>query len=381
MRILAVDTALGACSVAITHDGATLAHQWTAMARGHAEALAPMVDHAMRQSQLGFADLDRLAVTTGPGTFTGQRVGLAFMRGLRLALDRSLVGVTTLETIAAAASAETGLEAVAVVHEAKRGEVYAALFRQGEAIVPVQVETFERMMGRLEGAAAGLPELAVAGTKADAAAAWLKARGAAVRPTAMSQPDALWVARLAEKALAPIATARPLYLRAPDAKFAVASIRTRPAGLQDGDLLASLNGRCLPQAWDAAFFVSTLAEAGGIGAIAEVSGMPAGFALARVVADEAEILAIGVVADFRQNGLGRRLFRDAAAQAARLGAATLFLEVAEDNLAARTLYERHGLYAVGRRKRYYGEGGQDALLLRGPLPLEIPRLGVDLDLA
>ena len=92
MKTLAVDTALGACSVAITADGETLAHHWVAMPRGHAEALAPMVEQAMAEAGFAFADLDRLAVTTGPGTFTGQRVGLAFMRGLRIALGKPLIG-------------------------------------------------------------------------------------------------------------------------------------------------------------------------------------------------------------------------------------------------------------------------------------------------
>ena len=89
MRILAVDTALGACSCAIVEDSRVLAHRFVVMERGHAEALAPMVEEAMRESGIAFAALDRLAVTTGPGTFTGQRIGLAFMRGMRIALKKS----------------------------------------------------------------------------------------------------------------------------------------------------------------------------------------------------------------------------------------------------------------------------------------------------
>lgn len=136
MKILAVDTALGACSVAITADGKTLGHRWVAMPRGHAEALAPMVEEAMGEAGLGFADLDRLAVTTGPGTFTGQRVRLAFMRGLRIALGRPLVGLTTLETMAAAAATEAKTPWVAVLHEAKREEVYGALYQGREQSCP-----------------------------------------------------------------------------------------------------------------------------------------------------------------------------------------------------------------------------------------------------
>src|SRR3978361_1396056 len=99
MIVLGLDTALGACSVALLADGETLAHEHRTMQRGHAEALAPMFKPVMREAGLSFAALDRIAVTTGPGTFTGQRVGLAFARGLRLALGKPAIGVTTLDAI------------------------------------------------------------------------------------------------------------------------------------------------------------------------------------------------------------------------------------------------------------------------------------------
>src|ERR1700740_3337346 len=105
MKILAVDTCLGACSVALLDDEKALAHRFELMDRGHAEALAPMVQEAMKEAGIAYDLLDRLAVTVGPGTFTGQRVGLAFMRGMRVALACPLVGVTTLEAMAEAAKA------------------------------------------------------------------------------------------------------------------------------------------------------------------------------------------------------------------------------------------------------------------------------------
>jgi len=132
--ILAVDTALGACSVALLRGEEILAHIFEPMDRGHAERLAPMVDEAMTQANLDFPELDRLAVTTGPGTFTGQRVGLAFMRGLRLALKRPLNGITTLEAMAAAAMAQTGHAKAAAIHDARREEAYLLLI-EGESVV------------------------------------------------------------------------------------------------------------------------------------------------------------------------------------------------------------------------------------------------------
>ena len=127
MKILAVDTALNACSAALLDDARVLAHRLEPMERGHAERLAPMVEEVMSEARLDFATLDRLAVTAGPGTFTGQRVGLAFMRGLRAALHRPLIGVSTLAAMAAEAKAETGVPRAIALHDARRDEVYVEI--------------------------------------------------------------------------------------------------------------------------------------------------------------------------------------------------------------------------------------------------------------
>lgn len=100
MNILGFDTAGSACSVALLHDDVVVASRFEAMARGHAEALMPMVVEVLAEAATDFAKLDALAVTVGPGSFTGLRVGLATARGLSLAQDLPVVGATTLETVA-----------------------------------------------------------------------------------------------------------------------------------------------------------------------------------------------------------------------------------------------------------------------------------------
>jgi tRNA threonylcarbamoyladenosine biosynthesis protein TsaB len=218
MRILAVDTALGACSVAMLDGSQIRAHRIALMDRGHAEALAPMVEAAMGEAGIGFAQLDRLAVTTGPGTFTGQRVGLAFMRGLRVALKKPLAGITTLEAMAAAAMDETGLSVAAALHDARRGEVYAyAGSREGE-IVSLRVAPFGEAVQAIFSAMRETP-LAFAGTAAEAAARDYEKLGGSARLSTVRQPDALWVARLAGLRPEPAEIPRPLYLRAPDARL------------------------------------------------------------------------------------------------------------------------------------------------------------------
>src|ERR1700743_1857586 len=125
MKILAVDTALGACSAALLEDENVRAHRFVAMERGHAEALAPMVEEVMAEH--AFESLHRLAVTTGPGTFTGQRVGLAFMRGLKVALNLPLAGITTLAAMAEQAKAQCGTARAIALHDARRDEVYVEI--------------------------------------------------------------------------------------------------------------------------------------------------------------------------------------------------------------------------------------------------------------
>src|SRR4051812_21512997 len=103
MLILAIDTALDACSAGVldTEAGEMIAQESLAMKRGHAEALMPLIGRVIKASKLGFAKLDRIAVTTGPGSFTGLRVGLSAARGIPLAADKPVVGLTTLAAYAA----------------------------------------------------------------------------------------------------------------------------------------------------------------------------------------------------------------------------------------------------------------------------------------
>jgi len=191
--------------VALLENGEVLAHCFVPMERGHAEALGPMVAKIVDGCE--FSSLDRLAVTTGPGTFTGQRVGLAFMRGLRLALNVPLIGITSLAAMAEQARSEFGTAHAAALHHAKRGEVY---FEMDEG--PVLL-AFEDAVTTLRGARG---TIALAGTAAPQA---MEAMNEGFLLSAVRQPDASWVAKLAAQAPALDAPPKPIYLRAPDARL------------------------------------------------------------------------------------------------------------------------------------------------------------------
>jgi ribosomal-protein-alanine N-acetyltransferase len=137
----------------------------------------------------------------------------------------------------------------------------------------------------------------------------------------------------------------------------------RPAAPNDAAALAALHARCFGQPWPAAAIATLLRDPAGVAWLALAGSEPAGFALARIAADEAEILTIAVAPDHRRRGLATRLLAETIAAISARGAAKLFLEVSESAAPARALYAALGCRETGRRPRYY-EDGADALLLR-----------------
>ena len=206
MRILALDTCLTACSVAVCDGEVVRAHAFEVMARGHPERLAPMAQRVMAEAGMAFADLQRIGVTLGPGSFTGLRVGLAFAKGLASALAIPAVGVGTL----AALAADLEGPAMAVV-DARRSQVYAQAFRDGRPLGPPQIIPVEEALAQARSLAPATLIGSGAGLIAPAApqARLLAGEGA----------DARAVARLA--LVRDPASLTPIYLRAPDAKLPI----------------------------------------------------------------------------------------------------------------------------------------------------------------
>ncbi len=180
------------------------------MTTGQAEAIAPMVQRVMAEAGLAFADLKRIGVTTGPGTFTGQRIGLAFARGLALALKIPCVGVTTLEALAAAARSRHAGMAVLAAIDARRGELYAQLFDAGGAPAAAPA-----LLGHADAAALAAVPLILTGTGAPILAPLID--GALIDED--DQPSAVVVAALAAGREPGAHPPAPFYLRAPDAKL------------------------------------------------------------------------------------------------------------------------------------------------------------------
>jgi tRNA threonylcarbamoyladenosine biosynthesis protein TsaB len=219
MNILALDTSMGACSAAVLAvDGGVerLVLREAVMARGHAEALMPMVAEAMGESSVAFADLDVIAATTGPGSFTGVRIAIAAARGLALVTQTKLYGIDSLTVMARLARAQSASEGeFAIAVDARRGMLYLGVFdAEGRKLEGPLLLAPEGALARLP---ANLGMAAGSGAVLLAEAAARAGRKIEARLPEL-QPSAGALAQIAYASGESLANLRPLYLRPPDAR-------------------------------------------------------------------------------------------------------------------------------------------------------------------
>lgn len=220
MKILAVDTALGEGHAGLVVDGVSVVERCLSEPRRLAEYLVPAIEEVLSEGETSYSELDRVAVTVGPGTFTGLRIGLAAARAIGLASGCPVVGVTTLEVLAhgAAGLIEQGQVVVCAVN-ARRGQIYCQAF-----------EKTGTGFGPMDDARAALPESVLpefagrSGIIVGDGARRLAQAGecGALRPMdegATSRIDVGVLGQLAQGIAPSEAPPAPLYLREPDAKL------------------------------------------------------------------------------------------------------------------------------------------------------------------
>ena len=217
MLILAIDTALEACAAGVldTDAGQLIAQESQAMKRGHAEALMPLIGRVMKQSRLSFSALDRIAVTTGPGSFTGLRVGLSAARGIALAANKPAVGLTTLTAYAAPEVSEHGEHPVIAAIDARHDHVYYQVVGgDGTSLIAPQIAPISEAIAAWR---FGPPRL-VGNAATILSQRWPAHAAPPFKVDAQAAPDIAWVAWLGAAVSPESAPARPYYLRAPDAR-------------------------------------------------------------------------------------------------------------------------------------------------------------------
>jgi tRNA threonylcarbamoyladenosine biosynthesis protein TsaB len=219
MRILALDAALARCAAAIVVDREVLAARQTDATQGHAALLPVMAKDVLAEAAMAAASLDLVAVTVGPGSFTGIRAGLALAHGIAVAAGVPVVGVTVGEALAGSLPF-LGERHLWTAIDSRRGRVF---LERGDTVISASLDALPVPVGKV----------AVAGDAAPVVAARLAARDADVMLTDARLPIARHVAAVAERRilgeLRPLAT-QPLYVDPPEAKLPAGGLRPSPLG-------------------------------------------------------------------------------------------------------------------------------------------------------
>jgi tRNA threonylcarbamoyl adenosine modification protein YeaZ/ribosomal-protein-alanine acetyltransferase len=327
-------------------------------------------------------ELDAIAVVTGPGSFTGLRVGLAAVQGFALSLGKRVVGVSTPDALLESWQRENpgASGVVAACLDGARNDVFftawdvtgAAGCEEARTIVPLQVgspDVFAAAVRHLTPTVIG-----------DASRRYGRELTAAL-PDASIDTSAVNLAagavrvalrRLAD-ATAPHAL-RPIYVRRPDAELARDRVRAAAAAgfpielsATAGDVrhAAALQARSFAEAWGVEAIEWELAnlEAARLFVMRAPDGQVVGYCACWQVADELHINSVALDPAFRRRGLGRRLMEEVLRLSHATGSRAATLEVRESNTAARRLYERLGFKVEGVRRGYYDHPREDGLVL------------------
>ncbi len=307
MYLLALETAFGKFSISLLHDGKVVDNFSCDKENEQAELLIPSIEEVLERNKIKYSDLSQIAVGTGPGSFTGVRIGLAAAKGLALATGAKLVGISSLE---ASAYKQSGSK---VYLNAQRGQAYFQEFDKDlKAMNEPELITYS-------GKYSPLP---------DAEAIGLMAVKHQTRSTA------------------------PLYIRKPDAKFAL-----RTATEKDVAWLAAIQAAVFENKWSEKMIRDSLKIAECI--IADRLG----FMIYEITADECEVKTIAVLPDARRKSVASFMFGQFLGNCIVRQVKKIFLEVEANNVAALRFYEKFGFKEFSQRKNYYGEN-RDAVLMQ-----------------
>ena len=386
MVILALETATRRGSLALFTDGAITAEPGSDARRTHGERLPGEVTAFLGRHGRSLGDVDYFAIVSGPGSFTGLRVGMASVQGFALAAHKLVIAVPTLEAIAsgwiANAPGWSGLVVACV--DGQRGDVFVAAYdaRDGEpfdALPPVLAPRVARPEEAAHDLATLDPSrpLVIAGDTAARYAAVWAAQLTRAELVDLPEPTAASAVRLAARrigsAVLPHAL-RPIYLRRPDAEIARARAQAaQPPALtietadsaDDLSAVEALQRRSFTNAWGAESIRWELenTDVARLYLARDASGTLVAYCACWMIFDELHINSLAVEVDRRRQGVAKTLLRRVMRDAAASGARAATLEVRQSNDAARGLYEGLGFKVEAVRRDYYQQPREDALVL------------------
>ncbi len=408
MSVLAIETTGEAATAALLDDSGKLFLETGAGRMDHLHGLIPMVKLLTEQSGTGLADVEMIAVSMGPGSFTGIRIGVAAARTLAQVLGVPVAPVMTLDSFVynefQTDTEFSGQTLIVPMIDARRNQVYASAYLEGGMDQQVtagayDVKEFLELVSRR--AADGISRIIFCGDGAEAYADAVAAAdlGGAVKVFAEGEASVQNAAAvlkagliLREKGgLCGYNEAAPVYFRKAEAEQKRESgklglkkrmkkesgpvlelpptdgeIVYRMIGMDQIDALTALDSLCFTRPWNRAAFESDLqgsrksAYAGAFNSRGELIG----FAGLVYLFDEGDINRVAVHPLYRAKGIGGRCLDMAMSAGSENGVRKVLLEVREANRSAISLYKDHGFRVISKRKGYYAETGENALIMQ-----------------
>ena len=390
MKILGFDSSGMTASVAYVADGVLVAEYTVNHKKTHSETLLPMLDQIVRDSELSLEDIDAIAIAAGPGSFTGLRIGAATVKGLGLALEKPVIPVPTCEALAYNLWGVSGL--VVPIMDARRGQVYTGIYRVNNGLNILLDQTacaMEELLEKLE--SLGEPVIFLG----DGVPVFREMISEICRvPFSFAPPQcalqhAASVAAMGEiyanaGRQVPADDFAPIYLRKSQAEREhEAAAKERLA--EDISTVAEMENEMFSDAWSPEsisdslnypynhiLLISTEGEIRALSKGADVADSfvvgeeqpkTAGYMIYADPSGEAELHRIAILPEFRRQGLAGKLMERLISETCGEDG-VIFLEVRAGNVPAVGLYDSFGFREIDRRKNYYRNPDEDALVMR-----------------
>lgn len=388
MRVLAIDSSGLTASVAVVEDTYTIAEYTVDYKKTHSQTLLPMIDEVAKMTELDLQSVDAIAVSGGPGSFTGLRIGSATAKGLGLALDKPLIHVPTVDGLAYQVFGCEDI--ICPIMDARRNQVYTGMYtfsrtagkKEGtKEVEPVfqvlrmqMAIAVEELIQRLNNynrpvvfLGDGVPvyrEMLAAGLKVPysfAPAYMNRQRAAAVGALGIRYYKAGKYETAMEH--------QPEYLRVSQAereraqREKTAKVVIREMKAEDAAAVAEIGYQSFPDPWSPKSILETISNPQTICLLAEKSGKPIGYLFAYIAMDEAEIARIAVISEQRKRGAGTSLLEALEAACRKKEIRRILLDVRSGNKAARAFYTKHDFKEDGVRRGFYQAPPEDDVLM------------------
>lgn len=380
MKILAIDTSSKRCSVAILEDSNILINLYNDDEKTHSVKLMPMVEEAFQKTNLALEDIQLLACCVGPGSFTGVRIGIATIKAFADVTNISVVGISSLESLAYNVKDKASSSLICSLIDAKNENVYCGLYYfenntcNTVAVLAESLEvTLTSIQEKLEEIQKSNPNIQDIIFVGDASQVYQNTifssfANAKFASNEENMQNGISVAKSGLQKYqngeyGDSSSISPIYLRKSQAERAFEEkIKIMDMTMEDIEVITPNFQTEFDEFWNINNLRNDFANSNSKYFVAKINDEIVGFAGILKICEEANIMNIATKVNKRHLGIGAKLLETLITSAKEMGCTSITLEVNEHNTAAINLYKKFNFKRIGLRKKYYNNT-DDAIIM------------------